>query len=225
MLALQKRLISLGYWLGTANGTFGDSTQQAVYALQKAAGIGRDGIVGPITRAALAKGVVPHPQSTHGYVIEVDLQDDLVMFVLNGKLVYTLNTSTGGGYSYNDGSGDGDRRDPYRVLPHLQGGGRARGRLPRAALDAEVLHRWLRDPRRQLRTSRARLPRMRPRERRGDRVDLGVQPRSDRYGASGSTDRSGPVLHDEARSAEITARSFTSQITFGSSEAALSQSS
>jgi hypothetical protein len=105
VLALQERLIALGYWLGTADGTFGDSTQQAVYALQKAAGIGRDGTVGPITEAALSEGVVPHPRSTAGYVIEVDLEDDLVMFVNNGKLEYTLNTSTGGGYTYSDGSG------------------------------------------------------------------------------------------------------------------------
>ena len=105
VLALQKRLIALGYWLGTADGTFGDSTQQAVYALQKAAGVGRDGIVGPTTWAALSEGVVPHPRSTAGYVIEVDLEDDLVMFVNNGKLEYTLNTSTGGGYLYSDGSG------------------------------------------------------------------------------------------------------------------------
>ncbi len=105
MLALQNRLISLGYWLGTANGIFGDSTEQAVYALQKAAGIGRDGVVGPKTEAALAKGAVPHPLSKTGYVIEVDLFDDLVMFVNNGKLEHVLNTSTGGGYTYSNGSG------------------------------------------------------------------------------------------------------------------------
>jgi hypothetical protein len=105
VLALQKRLVSLGYWLGTPDGVYGDSTQQAVYALQKAAGIGRDGIAGPITDAALTKGVVPHPRSTAGYVIEVDLEDDLVMFVNNGKLEYVLNTSTGGGYTYSDGGG------------------------------------------------------------------------------------------------------------------------
>jgi hypothetical protein len=103
VLTLQKRLVSLGYWLGTPDGTFGDSTQQAVYAFQKAAGISRDGIVGPITAAALKKGDLPHPKSTSGYVIEVDLQDDLVMFVNNGKLEYILNTSTGGGYKYKDG--------------------------------------------------------------------------------------------------------------------------
>jgi hypothetical protein len=108
VLALQNRLIALGYWLAPADGTFGYSTQQAVYALQKAAGIGRDGIVGPTTRAALSEGVVPHPRSTAGYVIEVDLEDDLVMFVNNGKLEYTLNTSTGGGYEYSNGSGGTD---------------------------------------------------------------------------------------------------------------------
>jgi lipoprotein-anchoring transpeptidase ErfK/SrfK len=109
--ALQTRLASLGYWVGTTDGVFGDSTQQAVYALQKAAGIGRDGIVGPVTEAALKKGVVPHPLSAPGYVIEVDLHDDLVMFVNDGKLEYILNTSTGGGYSYNNGSGGIDIAD------------------------------------------------------------------------------------------------------------------
>jgi len=99
---LQSRLSSLGYWTGTTEGQFGDSTQQAVYALQKAAGLVRDGVVGTATAAALNRGVVPTPRSTSGYVIEVDLSDDLVMFVTSGKLDYTLDTSTGGGYAYND---------------------------------------------------------------------------------------------------------------------------
>jgi hypothetical protein len=103
VLALQQRLASLGYWLGTPDGTFSDSTEQAVYALQKAAHITRDGIVGPVTEAALARGVLPQPRSTAGYVIEVDLQDDLLMFVTDGKLDAVLNTSTGGGYAYEVG--------------------------------------------------------------------------------------------------------------------------
>ena len=103
MLALQKKLVALGYWLGTPDGNYGDSTEQAVYALQKTAGISRDGIAGPNTDAAIAKGTIPHPRMASGYVIEVDLQDDLVMFVNNGKLEYTLNTSTGGGYTYKVG--------------------------------------------------------------------------------------------------------------------------
>jgi hypothetical protein len=100
VLALQQRLSALGYWLGTPNGTFGDSTEQAVWALQKAAGISRTGTVGPPTQDALAVGTVPIPRSTSGYVIEVDLEDDLVMFVTNGKIDDVLNTSTGGGYTY-----------------------------------------------------------------------------------------------------------------------------
>ena len=100
VVVLQQRLSALGYWLGAPDGVFGDSTQQAVYALQKAAGLGRTGVAGPTTQAALAQGVVPVPRSTSGNVIEVNLADDLVMFVTNGKLGYVLNTSTGGGYTY-----------------------------------------------------------------------------------------------------------------------------
>ena len=100
VLAVQQRLSALGYWLGTPDGNFGDSTEQAVYALQKAAGIARTGTVGPATQAALDAGVVPQPRSTSGYVIEVDLADDLVMLVTNGKIDFVLNTSTGGGYTY-----------------------------------------------------------------------------------------------------------------------------
>jgi peptidoglycan hydrolase-like protein with peptidoglycan-binding domain len=104
VLALQQRLSALGYWLGTPDGTFGDSTQQAVFALQKAAGISRDGVVGPNTVAALDRRARPAPRSSSGYVIEVDLASDLVMFVQNGRLEDVLNTSTGGGYTYSDGN-------------------------------------------------------------------------------------------------------------------------
>ena len=98
--ALQTRLSSLGYWLGDNSGNFGDATEQAVFAFQKAAGISPTGIVGPATVAALQAGVVPHPRSTSGYVIEINLKSDLVMFVNNGTVQHVLNTSTGGGYTY-----------------------------------------------------------------------------------------------------------------------------
>ena len=102
VMALQMYLSSLGYWVGVPDGTFGDSTQQAVWALQKAAGLSADGVVGPKTAAALEAGVVPKPRSTSGYVVEVDLQDDLLMVINAGKLLHTLNVSTGGGYTYTD---------------------------------------------------------------------------------------------------------------------------
>jgi hypothetical protein len=102
VLAVQKRLSALGYWLGTPDGDFNDGTEQAVFALQKAAGITRDGVVGPQTRFALFEGIVPKPLPSQGYVIQVDLADDLVMFTTGGKLDYVLNTSTGGGYEYTE---------------------------------------------------------------------------------------------------------------------------
>src|SRR5580658_9983235 len=39
VLALQQSLTALGYWLGTPNGYFGTTTKQAVWALQKSAGL------------------------------------------------------------------------------------------------------------------------------------------------------------------------------------------
>lgn len=102
VLALQDRLSALGYWLGAPDGVFGDSTQQAVYALQKAASITADGVVGPVTWRALNRGVVPSARSTTGRVVEVDLADDLLLLVNDGRVTNVLNTSTGGGYTYVD---------------------------------------------------------------------------------------------------------------------------
>jgi hypothetical protein len=103
VLALQRRLLSLGYWLGGADGVFGNSTEQAVYALQKTAGLERDGIVGPKTEAALGKGAKARPRPASGKVIEVNLKDDVLMLVTSGKLQWAFNTSTGGGYTYCSG--------------------------------------------------------------------------------------------------------------------------
>lgn len=98
--ALQARLSGLGYWLGTADGSYGPTTQQAVYALQKAAGLTADGVYGPKTAAALDKGVLPRARSASGHVIEINLTSGLLMIVNSGKIATVLNTSTGGGYTY-----------------------------------------------------------------------------------------------------------------------------
>ncbi|HEY5120658.1 MAG TPA: L,D-transpeptidase, partial [Acidimicrobiales bacterium] len=75
---------------------------QAIYALQKAASIGRDGVVGPVTRAAIKRGVRAKPRKISGYAVQINLSSDLLMIVKNGKLVWAFNTSTGGGYTYVD---------------------------------------------------------------------------------------------------------------------------
>ena len=102
VLALQQRLTELGYWNGKADGKFGGTTQQAVFALQKAAGIGRDGSVGPKTQKALDAGVRPTAKSKagSGYLVEINLKKQLLMFVKNGEVIATLNTSTGSNQHY-----------------------------------------------------------------------------------------------------------------------------
>jgi peptidoglycan hydrolase-like protein with peptidoglycan-binding domain len=95
VLALQQRLESLGYWLGGADGVFGAGTAHAVTALQKASGLGRDGVVGPATRSALAAGQRVQPRSSAGHVIEVDLARQIVIVADNGQASLVLDTSTG----------------------------------------------------------------------------------------------------------------------------------
>lgn len=97
---LQHKLLALGYWLSKANGTFGATTQQAVYALQKAAGQNPSGVVTAKTWKALNDGIRPAARSKSGTVIEVDLKRDLILFVTDGHVKYILNTSTGGGYVF-----------------------------------------------------------------------------------------------------------------------------
>lgn len=94
VLALQRRLSGLGYWLGTPDGVFGHLTEQAVLALQGAAGLSRDGVVGARTLAALEDGAVPRVRSA-GRAVEVDLDAGTLTFVRDGRPATVLHTSTG----------------------------------------------------------------------------------------------------------------------------------
>jgi lipoprotein-anchoring transpeptidase ErfK/SrfK len=96
---VQQRLTDLGYWNGTPDGQYGGLTSQAVMALQKAAGLGRDGVFGPSTRAALKAGVRPVSR-IGGTGIEVDKARQLLLVVRGGAVTMILNTSTGSGQPY-----------------------------------------------------------------------------------------------------------------------------
>lgn len=100
VLAVQVRLIELGYFLPAADGDFGPATQQAVWALQKAAGLARDGLVGPDTQAALDAGTRPQARTATGRVVEVDLGRQLVLAVDDGVVTRVINASTGNGETY-----------------------------------------------------------------------------------------------------------------------------
>jgi peptidoglycan hydrolase-like protein with peptidoglycan-binding domain len=96
---VQQRLTALGYWNGSADGSYGGLTSQAVMALQKASGLGRDGVYGPATRRALLNGVRPQSR-TGGTGIEIDKARQLLLVVRAGRVTMILNTSTGSGERY-----------------------------------------------------------------------------------------------------------------------------
>lgn len=109
---LQHRLNFLGYWCGKPDGRYGHVTQQAVWAVQKTAGLRRDSVVTPATWDALRAGTKPRPKTTSGTAIEVNIGKQILMVVSNGTLLYTLNTSTGSGERYYSGGAWKTARTP-----------------------------------------------------------------------------------------------------------------
>lgn len=97
---LQQRLQDLGYFVTDVDDAYGSETQQAVFALQKAGGLYRDGVVGDATKAAAADGVVPQAQTSSGKVLEIDVDRQLVLAVEDGQVVKVINASSGNGETY-----------------------------------------------------------------------------------------------------------------------------
>lgn len=97
---LQQRLKDLGYFVTSVDKAYGGETQQAVFALQKAGGLYRDGVVGDETRSAADEGVVPKAHSSSGKVLEIDVDRQLVLAVEDGKVVKVINASSGNGSTY-----------------------------------------------------------------------------------------------------------------------------
>ena len=94
VLAIQVRLVELGYWLPAADSSYGFLTSQAVMAFQKYEGLSRDGIAGPQTLAALETAGSATPRNLAGSHVEIDLARQ-VMFVVRDGTSLTFNTSTG----------------------------------------------------------------------------------------------------------------------------------
>ena len=73
--ALQTRLNEQGYGAGNADGIFGSNTEQAVKALQSAAGLAVDGKVGKNTWTALEGKAAGVPASAHFKLSEFKCKD------------------------------------------------------------------------------------------------------------------------------------------------------
>lgn len=102
--ALQQTLVDLGYWMGEADGTYGQLTRQAVMAFQKVEGLGRDGVAGPVTQERLATAGRP-TAGAGGDGVEIDLDRQVLFVVQGGQVQWTLNTSTGNGEAYQSSTG------------------------------------------------------------------------------------------------------------------------
>ena len=114
--ALQARLTQLGYVSGGADGWYGDLTRQAVMAVQKVAGLERDGIAGPHTWATIDAGVRPKARTTRGHVIEVDKATQTLRVVDNGRVTWTINASTGSGKRYTS-TWKGEKHTSVAITP------------------------------------------------------------------------------------------------------------
>jgi peptidoglycan hydrolase-like protein with peptidoglycan-binding domain len=97
--SVQRALVRMRYLPAAAiTGRFDYRTQQAVIAFQAWEGLGRDGIVGPITAGRLAKAGVPRPKlSAGGRRAEVYRDRGVVLLILDNSVFRVLHTSTGKG--------------------------------------------------------------------------------------------------------------------------------
>lgn len=109
---IQLRLIELGFWLSGYDGRYSHTTRQAVMAFQKYSGLEPTGAVDDETAFTLtvasnrAIGISEVP----GVIVEVDKDRQLLFMMVDGRLEWTLNVSTGSGQFYRERN----QKDPNR---------------------------------------------------------------------------------------------------------------
>lgn len=109
---VQLRLEQLGFWTGGSDGKYGFATTQAVMAFQKYLGLKATGKVDPNT-AAYLKALPERARGSAnvGTLVEVDKTKQLLFIVVDGKTVWTMNTSTGSGIPYEAVN----KKDPTKI--------------------------------------------------------------------------------------------------------------
>jgi hypothetical protein len=101
VLWLEQRLSQLTYRPGTVDGIFDERTLHAVIAFQKWERLGRDGRVGAGTWSRLVEASRPTAsQSDSGIWIEVSLARQVFLYVEDGVVTRTIDTSTGRSFTY-----------------------------------------------------------------------------------------------------------------------------
>jgi 5-hydroxyisourate hydrolase-like protein (transthyretin family) len=99
--ALQQRLATLHYDVGTVDGQFGYDTLHAVVPFQKLNGLARTGVVGARMLARLASPTRPtRHHLVSGHSVEVDKARQIAVFYSNGSLYRIVDVSTGSGQPY-----------------------------------------------------------------------------------------------------------------------------
>ena len=93
VMAVQRRLIVLGFYSGSSDGIYDQETASAVISFQNASGLLADGIVGPHTWTALGIGQVDWGGGQ--YHIVVDTQRNLLALYTSGILTVTYPVATG----------------------------------------------------------------------------------------------------------------------------------
>lgn len=110
--AVQRRLLELGFWHAGVDGSYGDTTMQAVMAFQKYHGLKADGKVDDTTAEWLnmvterARGA-----SNSGTLVEIDKAKQVLFIVVDGRTVWAMNTSTGSEKPYETPN----KNDPTKI--------------------------------------------------------------------------------------------------------------
>ena len=94
----QQRLTALGYWIGEADGKWGEASRHGLIAFQKVEGRPRTGRLTPPELAALSAATRPTPHERGAAHVEVDLTRQVLFMVdAGGTVSHILPVSTGSG--------------------------------------------------------------------------------------------------------------------------------
>lgn len=99
---IQLRLIEIGFWLDGYDGRYSHTTKQAVMAFQKYSGLDATGVVDEETAFALtmASNRALGASVAPGVIVEIDKDRQLLFLMVDGRLEWALNASTGSGQYY-----------------------------------------------------------------------------------------------------------------------------